>query len=592
MKYSFFLVFILSINTLLIAQGSGYGLNFDGSNDYVQGNAADLAAITNNFTIEFWYNASATITIKAEQNGVSNISGTTGNGQRYIVYPEHGGGSNGTWGNAGAGISVGSNAIQVYEHKASYMPCLLSYNGGLIQAGWNHVAVVYINKRPRLYVNGINAKNGLTSQQNNVFPGARIGGSAYGWYSGDIDEFRIWNTTKTQAEIRTNMCRKLTGSEPGLVRYYRFDEGMTGVTADETGNQNGSLVNMNPATDWVFSAAPIGDISSKSYPGGGWIGATTLTRINPVGQDALTISNMTGTPAGVHIYGENQAPNVVCGADGVGGNDRYFGVFIVNGTTAVGTPSYTVTYDYSGNPYINSANESNLDIAQRTSNKDVTCNAWANLSATLTIPSNTLHYGGLSGANEFILTSATTPLPIELLSFEANLNEDVVDLKWITATETNNDFFTVERSKNGIDWEKIAQVKGSGNSSQILEYFEVDNNPYSGISYYRLKQTDFDGNFEYFNIVPVKVEKDAEGISLFPNPLERGEDLKLNIKGVNDVLIVIRDIKGKEFYSKAEIHIEENQLIAIPINSDIPAGLYIVTATSENQIYSQKLLVK
>jgi hypothetical protein len=590
------LLILLSIISAknMYAQGSGYALNFDATNDQVQGNAADLSAITNNFTIEFWFNASATITTKTEQNGVSDISGTTGNGQRYVVYPEHGGGANGVWGNAGAGVSVGSNAIQVYEHKASYMPCLLTYSGGLIQAGWNHIAVVYINKRPRLYVNGINAKDGLTSQQNNVFPGATIGGSAYGWYSGDLDEFRIWNTTRTQAQIRANMCVKLVGNEAGLVRYYRFDDGLGATTVDATGTHNGTLVNMNPPTDWISSGAPIGSSGNRSYVGAGWTGATTLTHVNPSGQDELTISSMTGTPAGVHIYGESQVPNVICGANGVGGNDRYFGVFVVNGTTTVGTPTYSVTYNYANNPYVNLVNEPNLDIAQRTTNAVTSCNAWSNLSATINMVGDVLVQNSMSGRNEFILTSATTPLPIGLLSFEANFNVDKVDLRWITFSEVNNNFFTIERSKDALTWEDVLRTQGAGNSNVNIEYFESDYNPHEGVSYYRLKQTDFDGNFEYFNIVPVKVDLSDKGeMNLFPNPLKRGDELNITLEGIKeDVLIVIRDAKGQEFYSKAQIHYENNQLIAVPISVDIPAGFYIVTASSENQIYSQKLLIK
>jgi len=205
--------------------------------------------------------------------------------------------------------------------------------------------------------------------------------------------------------------------------------------------------------------------------------------------------------------------------------------------------------------------------------------------------------GGIRNNRRFTIGTANkaqTPLPITLLSFEANFNVDKVDLRWITSSEVNNDYFTIERSKDALTWEEIIRTNGAGNSNVNIEYVETDYNPYDGISYYRLKQTDFDGNFEYFNIVPVKVDlSNKSQMSLFPNPLRRGEELRINLEGIKeDVLIVIRDAKGQEFFSKAEIHFEENQLVAIPIDVDIPAGLYIVTASSENQIYSQKLLVK
>ena len=207
--------------------------------------------------------------------------------------------------------------------------------------------------------------------------------------------------------------------------------------------------------------------------------------------------------------------------------------------------------------------------------------------------------GGIRNNRRFTIGTADkvqTPLPITLLSFEANFNSDKnkVDLKWITSSEVNNNYFSIERSKDALIWEEIIITNGAGNSNVNIEYFETDYEPYDGISYYRLKQTDFDGNFEYFNIVPVKVDlSNKSEMSLFPNPLRRGEELKINLGGIKeDVLIVIRDAKGQEFYSKAEIHIENNQLIAVPIDANIPAGMYIVTASSENQIYSQKLLIR
>ena len=97
------------------------------------------------------------------------------------------------------------------------------------------------------------------------------------------------------------------------------------------------------------------------------------------------------------------------------------------------------------------------------------------------------------------LDNATSPLPIELLSFNAVLENRIVKLTWKTASETNNDFFTLEKSKDGISWESFKTVDGAGSSSSILNYEDYDQNPYSGVSYYRLKQTDFNGAFYLLN---------------------------------------------------------------------------------------------
>ena len=185
----------------------------------------------------------------------------------------------------------------------------------------------------------------------------------------------------------------------------------------------------------------------------------------------------------------------------------------------------------------------------------------------------------------------TGPLPIKLISFEANVNGNRIDIKWITASEINNDYFTIERSTDAQHWEAIITTKGAGNSNQTLTYFETDFYPLTGISYYRLKQTDFDGNYEYFNIVPVKFIPDVETeISLYPNPVKQGDTISISgIETNKEVLIVIRDIQDKEFYSKTYIEIENNELIGISIDTAIPQGIYIIVATSENSIYSKKI---
>ena len=186
-------------------------------------------------------------------------------------------------------------------------------------------------------------------------------------------------------------------------------------------------------------------------------------------------------------------------------------------------------------------------------------------------------------------------LPVELISFEANTHNNHVELKWVTSSEINNAYFTIERSKDGTVWEEIITTNGAGNSSNTIEYFEIDKNPLNGISYYRLKQTDFDGKYEYFNIIPVKfIKNNAGNISLFPNPLNTGETVTIEFDEIesSEVLVVMRDIAGREFYSKVVVNIENGVLIGLPTEADIPAGIYIITATSENQIYSQKLLIK
>ncbi|MGB6037861.1 MAG: Calx-beta domain-containing protein, partial [Cryomorphaceae bacterium] len=120
--------------------------------------------------------------------------------------------------------------------------------------------------------------------------------------------------------------------------------------------------------------------------------------------------------------------------------------------------------------------------------------------------------------------SSALPLPIELLSFDAKLKGTYVDLNWSTATELNNDYFVVERAGEDLIWEPILEKSGAGNSNSLISYSDKDRNPLKGISYYRLKQVDFDGGFSYSDPVSVfnnQIE-DREEVFMYPNPSAMG----------------------------------------------------------------------
>ena len=110
-------------------------------------------------------------------------------------------------------------------------------------------------------------------------------------------------------------------------------------------------------------------------------------------------------------------------------------------------------------------------------------------------------------------------LPVELSSFEIQCKDRLTELKWQTASEINNDFFTIERGRDAVHFEPVALVNGNGNSSQIINYTWTDDNPFNGTAYYRLKQTDFDGAFEYSKIIAVDCNKTTV-FSIYPNPIE------------------------------------------------------------------------
>jgi hypothetical protein len=130
-------------------------------------------------------------------------------------------------------------------------------------------------------------------------------------------------------------------------------------------------------------------------------------------------------------------------------------------------------------------------------------------------------YTGIIYNNPECVTSTPVggPLPIELLSLTSKCNNQNVELKWVTASEINNDYFSIERSIDGINWQLVTKVDGAGNSTLIKNYSYTDVRQHNDISYYRLKQTDFDGQFEYSAIIAIeKCEEDISELAIYPNP--------------------------------------------------------------------------
>jgi len=128
-------------------------------------------------------------------------------------------------------------------------------------------------------------------------------------------------------------------------------------------------------------------------------------------------------------------------------------------------------------------------------------------TASGTIPTAAIQtlFNASPGPTPWTLASITSenPLPISLVQFDAAPEGEVVRLEWVTASERDNAYFTIERSKDGTDFEPVMDVPGAMNSTTTLNYTELDRAPYSGLSYYRLRQTDVDGNTTYSNVVAI-----------------------------------------------------------------------------------------
>lgn len=185
------------------------------------------------------------------------------------------------------------------------------------------------------------------------------------------------------------------------------------------------------------------------------------------------------------------------------------------------------------------------------------------------------------GPYEYNSTSAPLgALPVELLSFTARPDAGKVDIQWVTLTEDNNDYFTVERSSNGVDFEMIHREEGAGTTALARTYQIYDNNPLTGKSYYRLKQVDFDGRFEYSDIRVVTISEDGQ-LKTFPNPVANTLNVALSGFKVREVSFEIYHLSGKMMHSGTSPVNEGIVVIALDDVEALLPGSYIIRVVNE-----------
>ncbi|MFT5780489.1 MAG: hypothetical protein ACI837_003451 [Crocinitomicaceae bacterium] len=209
---------------------------------------------------------------------------------------------------------------------------------------------------------------------------------------------------------------------------------------------------------------------------------------------------------------------------------------------------------------------------------------WVNHSVTFVAPNNATNItvrniAGVIHWNHVDNFAFDLTLPIELLNFNAiPVDNNKVKLDWETVTEINNDYFIIERSKLGSHWEEIGRLNGAGSSTSSLNYTSYDNDPYLGTSYYRLKQVDFDGKYEYSPVVAVTITDAPSRISVYPNPTLNSVTLEGSEVELSELKIF--DVLGQNITEKIEINQKSNSVITLDL-SNMPSGIYTLkTKTS------------
>lgn len=198
-------------------------------------------------------------------------------------------------------------------------------------------------------------------------------------------------------------------------------------------------------------------------------------------------------------------------------------------------------------------------------------------------PTPVLNTGGV------IAPDGCVTLPIELTGFEADCKNRGTELFWGTASETNNSFFTVEKSDDGINFYEVGIVDGAGNSSMDNRYFFFDEDG-NKKSYYKLRQTDFNGNHTYSRAIFSDCESDAGDGSLvvFPNPFTNSFSISIPDYLGEEIQITITDAIGKICFRKKWV--VDRSVNSFDFGEELSNGIYILYLDDKKSVRSQKII--
>lgn len=180
-------------------------------------------------------------------------------------------------------------------------------------------------------------------------------------------------------------------------------------------------------------------------------------------------------------------------------------------------------------------------------------------------------------------------LPDVLLSFDAVLNGSKVELTWASNSEYNNNYFTIEKSKDAIAFTEFLKIRNFGNSSNIISYFDVDYTPYNGLSYYRLTQTNAEGHTLSSRVLSVNNQGSNPVLTLATGAETEAGMLATDAR---EALVVLRNEKGEESVSKVIVNGNDDLRISSDSSGKLNNGTYVIIASSDHKLYSKVLKIQ
>ncbi|MDN5200450.1 T9SS type A sorting domain-containing protein [Fulvivirgaceae bacterium BMA10] len=471
------------------------------------------------------------------------------------------------------GIARRSNAIQTPPEADRYYSWETEPRTGVVLNGQEWMAITQVQTigAPRhfMYLDGASQ----TVEDYGIDFSSTVGNYSVANYindrslddelNGDIAEIIIFNRELNAAEL--NIIHSYLDAKYGINmtddKYAGDDSGINRNVAGIGTEATGSMT--------VASSAGLGMQIASGFGNGDYVmfGHNTISN----GTNTTDISD---PPGGDELEG------------------RWERTWFVDMTGAA-SASVDITFDFSesGLTGVPDGDANNYKLIYRTGfSGDWTIVADGSSFSGDQILFNNVNTSVFSGGDGFITLGTTSlsaaPLPITLVSFEAHKRNNIkgetyVDLKWATASEINNDFFTIERSSSAEDFEVLATIKGAGNSNALLKYAWQDDEPLAGISYYRLKQTDFDGTFTYSDIKTVKIQN-VSPVRLYPNPASSTLHVYLeNETEDNQVKLTLFNLLGSEL--KQINHQLGKGINVVDLNTvELESNMYILSIESQN----------
>jgi hypothetical protein len=386
------------------------------------------------------------------------------------------------------------------------------------------------------------------------------------------------NNSKTGNAVKLNVDMQVDSVlEFATGRLSLNGKNMTLGTASQDGVVIGAGINKHLNAELGYFICRTNNNSTYSLPLG------DSTDYTP-----FTISFISGTQPGSAIQSKvtkGKEPNLIVTTDYL---NRYWTIEPIN---LLANVDYDVMYNYQ-----NIADVIGTGVLYPI--KYNTLNGWSGcpgsnantilgITGSHNVAAKSFTWYGLNSFSNFTGAGNSSPLPIQLLSFNAIKNNQQVDCKWSTALEFNNDYFTIERSEDALNFNPIGITDGAGNSNSILNYQFTDYNPFVGINYYRLRQTDFDGHSTVSEIKAVNMDVDSD-VKLL-SAYFANEELVFNFnQGVAINKLNLYDVLGRVVYSE-----DYNNGVFAFDKINIPyllSGNYFLELSIGDKLFSKKLI--